>query len=99
MDITAPAKICASLLPLIYLQKISIGNFDEQVGLVALVAKWFRFEGFLKKGRLRREVVMMMMRYFIIIIIIILVFFFVIVVLCCYSSFSSCCSLFYYYRL
>ena len=58
MDITAPAKICAlSLLPLIYLQKISIGNFDEQVGLVALVAKWFRFEGFLKKGRLRREVV------------------------------------------
>ena len=58
MDITAPAKICASLLPLIYLQKISIGNFDEQVGLVALVAKWFRFEGFLKKGRLRREVVM-----------------------------------------
>ena len=59
MDITAPAKICASLLPLIYLQKISIGNFDEQVGLVALVAKWFRFEGFLKKGRLRREVKVM----------------------------------------
>ena len=64
MDITAPAKICASLLPLIYLQKISIGNFDEQVGLVALVAKWFRFEGFLKKGRLRREVVMMMRYYY-----------------------------------
>ena len=88
MDITAPAKICASLLPLIYLQKISIGNFDEQVGLVALVAKWFRFEGFLKKGRLRREVVMMMRYYYYYYI---LVFFFVIVVLCCYSSFSSCC--------